>query len=572
MSQVILFDLDGTLTESGEGITKCVQYALEKMGRTEENPENLRCFVGPPLMEQFMNYTGCSREEAQQAVAYYRERYNTVGIFENALYPHIKELLELLKINNKILGVASSKPEQYVRQILEYFQIDSYFSVIVGSEMNGERTKKVEVIEEALRRLDCTSDRDKTLMVGDRAEDVIGARTCGIQCIGAAYGYGSVEELEKAGAVYIANTVDDLGILASPNDEETTEHVESISKKRRLLGIRKRKETEAAAKEKKRETAEIAQQELQENLQKNLQEYMEETTEAEVSGEVLERKPAGKRFRPIYQLWRVIYPILIHVGFQILTSIGATIYFTAARYVNGGDADPEAILSQVARSTMLQLVISGLLTSLVLFFLYRSDERKRKTGSLGKGADFVWAPPVIWCCVVVFAVAGSQLLNDLIVLSRLNDLFPQYTNMTEEIYTGQSAWIIILAVGLVAPVSEELAFRGLVFHRLQDWMRPGLAVILSALLFGLYHGNVTQGIYAFLLGALFAVIYYRTGTLWTTILAHITANLWSLVGIGVWNYFKMLIPGGQFIGIIIEILFCVIPAYWFIAGKPKMKD
>ena len=153
MSQVILFDLDGTLTESGEGIINCVAYALEKLGKKEEHPEKLQCFVGPPLKEQFMKYAGLSEEEAEQAVVYYRERYTTKGMFENCLYPKVPELLELLKINDKILGVASSKPEVYVKQILEHFQIADYFTAIVGSELDGRRTDKAEVIEEALRRM-----------------------------------------------------------------------------------------------------------------------------------------------------------------------------------------------------------------------------------------------------------------------------------------------------------------------------------------------------------------------------------------------------------------------------------
>lgn len=150
MSQVILFDLDGTLTESGEGIINCVQLALEKLGKKEEHPENLQCFIGPPLKEQFMKYAGLGEEEGEKAVVYYRERYTTTGIFENRLYPKIPELLELLKINNKILAVASSKPEVYVKQILEHFQIADYFTAIVGSELDGRRTEKAEVIEEAL--------------------------------------------------------------------------------------------------------------------------------------------------------------------------------------------------------------------------------------------------------------------------------------------------------------------------------------------------------------------------------------------------------------------------------------
>ena len=222
MSQVILFDLDGTLTESGEGIMKSVQYALEKLGIIEENPEKLLQYVGPPLKDSFMEFHGLSEEQAEQGIGYYRERYTQTGMFENRLYPQIPELMEVLKINDKILGVASSKPEVFVKQILERFGIAQYFQVIVGSELDGTRARKEEVIEEALARLHMQTERDKILMVGDRSQDVDGARSCGLQCIGVAYGYGTREELEQAGAVYIADTVEDLGILASPNDEETT--------------------------------------------------------------------------------------------------------------------------------------------------------------------------------------------------------------------------------------------------------------------------------------------------------------------------------------------------------------
>ena len=225
MSQVILFDLDGTLTESGEGIIKSVEYALEKLGVTENDPENLKRYVGPPLKESFMKFSGLNEEQAEQGIGYYRERYTKVGMFENCLYPQIPELLEVLKINDKILGVASSMPEIFVNQILEHFGIAQYFQVIVGSELDGRRSKKEEVIEEALLRLHMQTERDKVLMVGDKEQDVNGARSCGLQCIGVAYGYGTREELSQAGAVYIADTVEDLGILASPNDEETTEHV-----------------------------------------------------------------------------------------------------------------------------------------------------------------------------------------------------------------------------------------------------------------------------------------------------------------------------------------------------------
>ena len=128
MYKVILFDLDGTLTESGEGITKSVQYALDKLGKPEPDLEKLKVFVGPPLMEQFMKYADVDEETAKQAVVYYRERYTVKGIFENRPYEGVEELLDTLKSRGYILAVASSKPENFVKQILDYFNLTQYFT------------------------------------------------------------------------------------------------------------------------------------------------------------------------------------------------------------------------------------------------------------------------------------------------------------------------------------------------------------------------------------------------------------------------------------------------------------
>ena len=176
MYKAIFFDLDGTLTESGEGITKSVQYALEKIGKPEEDLEKLKVFVGPPLMEQFMKYAGVDEATGRKAVEFYRERYEVKGIYENHPYESVEEMLQELKRKGYILAVASSKPEYYVTQILDYFKLSSYFDVVVGSEMNGARTSKSEVIEEALKRINMSDKRNEVLMVGDKEHDVLGAR------------------------------------------------------------------------------------------------------------------------------------------------------------------------------------------------------------------------------------------------------------------------------------------------------------------------------------------------------------------------------------------------------------
>lgn len=216
MHKVILFDLDGTLTESGEGITKSVQYALEKMGKPQDDTEKLRVFIGPPLLEQFMKYAGFDKNEAKMAVQYYRERYAVTGIFENRLYPGIEEMLKELKQRGCLLAVASSKPEQYVIQILEYFGLKEYFDEIVGATMGEKRTGKAEVIAEALRRLHMEEKRSQVLMVGDKEQDVNGARKEGIACIAVSYGYGTREELEAARPARIAATVEELKAILMP--------------------------------------------------------------------------------------------------------------------------------------------------------------------------------------------------------------------------------------------------------------------------------------------------------------------------------------------------------------------
>ena len=206
----VLFDLDGTLTESGEGIIKSVQYALEQFGIREDDTEKLRIFVGPPLVGSFKKFYGFDQEQAEKALAYYRERFSTIGIFENALYPSVLEMLKTLCEKGIRLALASSKPEKYVIEILKHFQIDPYFSVVTGSTMDEKRTRKVEVIRETLYRLGKEEDAETVLMVGDTEHDVIGAKEAGIDCIAVTYGYGTIEEIKKTEPLKIAGSVEEL--------------------------------------------------------------------------------------------------------------------------------------------------------------------------------------------------------------------------------------------------------------------------------------------------------------------------------------------------------------------------
>lgn len=210
MYNTILFDLDGTVTEPGLGITNSVMYALKKYGISVADRSELYKFIGPPLHESFEVFYGMDREQAMQAVAYYREYYADKGLYENTLYTGMKELLQSLKEKGKTILLATSKPTVYAGQILEHFDLLSYFDLVAGSNLDGSRTKKDEVIEYAIAEYGIT-DRSDLIMVGDRKHDIEGAKKCGLKSIGVLYGYGDREELTTAGADYIAETVEDIG-------------------------------------------------------------------------------------------------------------------------------------------------------------------------------------------------------------------------------------------------------------------------------------------------------------------------------------------------------------------------
>lgn len=207
--QIVLFDLDGTLTDPGVGITNSVAYALKKYGIEVADKTQLYPFIGPPLIDSFEKYYGFSEEEAKHAVTLYREYFREKGIFENEVYDGIAPMLEHLENSGKTLIVATSKPEIFARQILEHFQLDGCFRYIAGANLDGTRSKKNEVIEYALEACDVT-DRSSAVMIGDRDYDIIGAQKTGLDSVGVLYGYGNRAELERAQATYIVKTVADL--------------------------------------------------------------------------------------------------------------------------------------------------------------------------------------------------------------------------------------------------------------------------------------------------------------------------------------------------------------------------
>ena len=208
------FDLDGTLTDPGIGITNSVMYALQRFGIRVADRSELYPFIGPPLNESFRKYYGFSEEQAWEAVQYYREYFGETGIFENEVYEQIPEVLADLKKRGDTLVLATSKPEVYAVPILEHFHLDQYFDFVAGGTLDGSRIRKADVIRYALDSLGIT-EKSQVLMVGDREQDVLGAKANQIACAGVLYGYGDYEELHRAGAEYILERPEDLKQLMS---------------------------------------------------------------------------------------------------------------------------------------------------------------------------------------------------------------------------------------------------------------------------------------------------------------------------------------------------------------------
>lgn len=207
----VLFDLDGTIIDSSRGIFRCIEYTLQAAGRPIPEKQVLQRFIGPPLVVGFQENIGMTREEAEWSKNKYRERYQTIGLFEAELYAGIDRVLAMLKRQGKKISLATSKPEDTSIQILDHFGVLSYFDETTGATMDGSRDRKEDVIREAMRRFHITENRkDQILMVGDRQMDVYGAKRCGIASLGVYYGFAEPGELESAGADYIVQDMEAL--------------------------------------------------------------------------------------------------------------------------------------------------------------------------------------------------------------------------------------------------------------------------------------------------------------------------------------------------------------------------
>lgn len=215
----IFFDLDGTLTDPKQGITRSIQYALEKLESPVPSVDELEWCIGPPLLESFRTILGEDRaDQAKKALALYRERFGTLGKFENEVYPHIPEVLAKLCEQEFHLFVATTKPSVFARDIVEHFELSTYFTGVYGSQLDGQLCEKTELLPHILEQE--SLNHATTLMVGDRKHDILGAKSCWMRSLGVTYGYGTREELLEAGVDFLVESpleiLDVLKMMALP--------------------------------------------------------------------------------------------------------------------------------------------------------------------------------------------------------------------------------------------------------------------------------------------------------------------------------------------------------------------
>ena len=468
MKKYLLFDLDGTVTDPKIGITTCVQYALQDQGIEEPDLDKLEPFIGPPLQQSFEQFYQMDEEHAKQAVAKYRERFSTVGMYENEIYKGMASLLKTLKKKGFYLAIASSKPTVYVEKILEHFHICQYFDVVVGSELDGRRTKKEEVVEEALKQLASKCKvknlpKDQIYMIGDRCFDVEGDRAMGVESVGVSYGYGSVEELMEAHADYVVGSVPELKDLLL-REVETEEYYPS----------------------------------------------------------------------KIRRIWLVCYPILLFmlirsivivVALQILNMIKQSVPSRAESFWVAGEENGQ-IIALTGNANAIISMLGYAVATLVIWPI--ASNVIKDTASCHRLNHLRTIPGRKYLAMIPMNVGLVLGMNIVLTLIQRSVQSSTYEQVAKKQYSA-GIWLGLLAYCVVAPIAEEVVFRGSVFGYLRRFFGSKVAICLSALIFGMYHGNWVQGVYALVMGAVFAFLYEYFGTFLVPLGLHIGANILAYV-------------------------------------------
>lgn len=454
MKKYLLFDLDGTLTDPKVGICTCVQYALASLGIEEPDPDKLEPFIGPPLKDSFLRFYHLTEEQADAAVAKYRERFSDVGLFENEIYKGVAPMLRSLRAAGLVLAVASSKPTVYVQRILEHFGIAGYFKVVVGSEMDGRRVNKDEVVQEALRQLfgDEKVKKDQVYMIGDRSFDVEGAHRVGVESVGVTYGYGSMEELKEAKSDYIVRSVEELKefLLRGTDDIQAKSGLGKIW-------------------------------------------------------------PLLFAFL-VFFLVRSVAMDLAQMLFLLIGGADVPVVYGDAGEPVGMTGNGAAILSAIG-------FIAGVAA------VFRSARRMiAATAKDMRLMHLTEEPKKNFFLMEAAAVCLALGMNLLLELAGVTGASATYTAVAESQYAA-SLFVGLVCYGVVSPVAEELLFRGILYGYLRRLLKPLAAIGVSAALFGLYHGNPVQGVYAFVMGCLIAYGYEYFGDFRMAAAVHMSANI-----------------------------------------------
>lgn len=446
--QYVLFDLDGTLTDPKEGITKSVQHALKSFGMEEPDLDKLEPFIGPPLRDSFREFYGIDGEDTERAVAVFRERFETQGINENQIYPGMAELLHKLKAQGVMLAIASSKPQEFVHIVLRNFGIEDCFSVIVGCEKDGTRDTKIEVLSESLSQLKKKAGRrfrpDKALMVGDRKFDVDAARQLGIASAAVTYGYAPEGELESCAPDYMADSVEQL--------EEIITGEESYVKYRDKNAFSK--------------TVEI------------------------------------------------LAPLLFYWMVQLV--VYNVLYVVIGRFVPALAANKEQLQVWLNAAAA---VGSWPLLAILYRRSYGGDTShvitRRNKALLKRDAVLVTA----------YAVAMGLGLNILVAYFKLAGMSDAYEQVAGIQYSVPLP-VGLVIYGILTPFTEEIIFRGVIHNRIRKYFPVPVTICASAIIFGCFHGNVVQMLYAILMGMALALVYESYGRLLQApVLFHCAANI-----------------------------------------------
>lgn len=463
MKKYLLFDLDGTLTDPKVGITTCVQYALKELGIEEPDLDKLEPFIGPPLKDSFMQFYDMSEEQAEVAIAKYRERFSDVGLFENEVYAGVPQMLHTLQSKGLFLAVASSKPTVYVERILEHFKIRKYFKVVVGSELDGRRVDKSEVVQEALRQLfgEEPVKKEQVYMIGDRKFDVEGAKALGIESVGVTYGYGSMEELKEAKADYIVRSVEELEKFLLRGVDEQQEQKKGLTFQRVWIMLYSF---------------------MMFMLVKNVVMY-------------------GLNW-VLVTYWEALPGALAEfllikdeTGMLVGFTGNASTIITALGFIGG----------MIPNISMGKLLIQATADDMKLSHLKAEPVKNY----------------LLMAVATIGAVVGLNLLFELLQITTKSEAYRQ---VVADQYSAYFA-IGIICYGIVTPIAEELVFRGIIYNYLRRIMKIKVAVGLGAFLFGLYHMNAVQGVYAFLMGCLIIYGYEFFGGFHIPALIHMCSNL-----------------------------------------------